>query len=36
MTNKPLLKDRLTIELDNLSTSILTKTSHSRSIKFLG
>jgi hypothetical protein len=29
------LKDRLTIELDNLSNSILTKTSHHGSIKFL-
>jgi hypothetical protein len=29
-------KDMLTIELDNLSTLILTKTSHSGSIKFIG
>jgi uncharacterized protein YxjI len=29
------LKDRLNIELDNLSTIILTKTSHRRSIKLL-
>jgi hypothetical protein len=36
MTNKTqaFLKDSLTIELDNLSTLILTKTSHSGSIKF--
>jgi hypothetical protein len=36
MTNKTqaFLKDSLTIELDNLSTLILTKTSHSGSINF--